>query len=75
MCMAHIHKKIKKGKTYYYVREIKRVNGKPKVVNQVYLGTIQKILSLFRQSTEVGYPQKIDSKRFGALFLAYYGQY
>jgi hypothetical protein len=66
--MAHIHKKTKKGKTYYYIREIKQVNGRPKVVNQVYLGTVEKILSLFRQSKKEDHPWKTDSKRFGAFF-------
>ncbi len=46
--MAHLHKKIKKGRPYYYVREIQRVNGKPTVVNQVYLGSPERILELFR---------------------------
>jgi hypothetical protein len=44
--MAHLHKKIKKGKAFSYVREMARVNGKPKVVSQVYLGTAEKILAL-----------------------------
>lgn len=69
--MAHIHKKLKRGKTYYYIREIKRVNGKPKVVNQVYLGTIEKILASVTQAKEGGAPRQTDSKRFGALFLAH----
>jgi hypothetical protein len=32
--MAHLHKKVKKGRPYYYIREIQRVDGKPKVVSQ-----------------------------------------
>lgn len=44
--MAHIHKKMKNGRPYFYIRETARVNGKPKVVNQVYLGTVEKILSM-----------------------------
>lgn len=71
MCMPHIHKKVKKGKPYYYIREIKRVDGKPKVVNQIYLGTVDKLLTQFGQLKEEGQPTKIDSKRFGALFLAH----
>ena len=41
--MAHLHKKIKKGRPYYYVREIGRVKGKTTVLNQVYLGSPEKI--------------------------------
>lgn len=37
---------MKKGKAYYYVREMARVNGRPKVVNQVYLGSAERILEL-----------------------------
>jgi len=46
--MAHIHKKMKKGRPYYYVREIARVDGKPKVINQVYLGSPDRILEMAR---------------------------
>ena len=44
--MAHIHKKMKKGRPYYYVREIARVDGKPKVINQVYLGSPERMLEM-----------------------------
>ena len=44
--MAHIHKKMKKGRPYYYVRETARVNGKPRVVNQVYLGSPERIMKM-----------------------------
>jgi len=44
--MAHIHKKMKKGRPYYYVRETARVNGKSKVVSQIYLGSAERIVRL-----------------------------
>ena len=67
--MAHIHKKTKNGRCYYYIREMARVHGKPKVVNQVYLGTVERILVL------ASHDKKLDLKRiqvqeFGALWLA-----
>lgn len=43
--MGSIIKKKIKGITYYYYTESKRVNGKPKLVNQKYLGTAEKLLS------------------------------
>ena len=43
--MAHFHIKKKKGRPYLYVREIARVDGKPKVVSQVYIGSPAKVLS------------------------------
>jgi transposase len=42
--MASINKKIKKGHPYYYAMESARVNGKPRIVWQKYLGTIESII-------------------------------
>lgn len=42
--MASITKKIKKGRPYYYAVESKRINGKPRIVWQKYLGTIEAIV-------------------------------
>jgi hypothetical protein len=42
--MAAIIKKTKKGRPYYYAVESKRVNGKPRIVWQKYLGTIDAII-------------------------------
>jgi transposase len=66
--MAHLHKKMKKGRPYYYIREIARVDGKPKVINQIYLGTIERIIELAQGATEKCL--KISVEEFGALFLA-----
>lgn len=66
--MAHLHKKIKKGRPYYYIREMARVDGKPKVVNQVYLGSVERILSMVTE-TQAGL-DKIQVQEFGALWLA-----
>ena len=66
--MAHLHKKMKKGRPYYYIREMARVDGKPKVVNQVYLGSPERILELMSG----GGPSlsRIQAQEFGALWLA-----
>lgn len=66
--MAHLHKKMKKGRPYYYVREIARVDGKPKVVNQVYLGSPERILEMATQGGEqvLG----VQAQEYGALWLA-----
>jgi len=42
--MASIIKKKIKGQTYYYYVESRRIDGKPKLVNQKYLGTAEKLL-------------------------------
>jgi transposase len=44
--MASIIKKTIRGKPYYYARESKRVDGKPKIVWQKYLGTPQQIIDV-----------------------------
>ncbi|MFZ5448870.1 MAG: hypothetical protein ACOZFS_09580 [Thermodesulfobacteriota bacterium] len=41
--MAHLYKKVKKGHEYFYIRETQRVYGKPTTINQVYLGTADKV--------------------------------
>lgn len=43
--MASITKKRINGKTYYYARECKRVNGKPKIVWQKYLGRADDVIA------------------------------
>jgi len=69
--MAHIHKKIKKGRPYYYVRETGRVKGKTKVLSQVYLGSPEKILQMATEAKTSAMPSKIQSQEFGALWLAH----
>lgn len=66
--MAHLHKKIKKGRPYYYIREIQRVNGNPTVVNQVYLGSPERILELFGGQDKSTFTS-LSSKEFGSLFI------
>jgi hypothetical protein len=42
--MATLLKKIIKGRTYYYAVESARVNGKPRLVKQVYLGSLEAMI-------------------------------
>lgn len=49
--MASIIKKVKGGKPYYYIAVSKRVDGKPRIVQQTYLGSVDRILSVFNQKT------------------------
>jgi hypothetical protein len=66
--MAHLHKKMKKGRPYYYIREIARVDGNPKVINQVYLGSPKRMLEM---ATSSGEPcVKVQAQEFGTLWLA-----
>jgi transposase len=59
---------MKSGRPYYYIREIQRVNGKPTVVNQVYLGSPERILELFT-TDQKGTLTSLSSREFGALFI------
>lgn len=66
--MAHFHVKKKRGRPYLYVREIARVDGRPKVVSQVYIGSPEKVAALVKgeRSGEV----RLKVEEFGALFAA-----
>lgn len=68
--MAHLHKKMKKGRPYYYIREIARVNGKPTVVSQIYLGSPERMLKLTTGAGAEDKVTKLKSEEFGALWLA-----
>jgi hypothetical protein len=67
--MAHLHKKMKNGKPYYYVREIARVDGKPKVIKQVYLGPPERLIALIKGDKDKC--SRISVQEFGALWLAH----
>lgn len=66
--MAHFHVKKKNGRPYLYVREIARVDGKPKVVSQTYVGSPEKVATL--ASSCGGGPIKLRVEEFGGPWLA-----
>jgi len=66
--MAHFHIKKKKGRPYLYVREIARVDGKPKVISQTYIGSPERVAELISGPAQEG--QKLKVEEFGALWLA-----
>ncbi len=68
--MAHLHKKVKKGKPYYYVREMARVNGEPKVVDQVYIGTVERMRQMALDDKAGDRVRRLRTQEFGSLFLA-----
>ena len=67
-----INKKVKDYKYYYYV-ESKRINGKPKPVNQKYLGTAEKLLEKVLMAEQPLQERVLysDSAEFGAVTLVY----
>ena len=67
--MATIIKKKVKGNIYYYYVESRRINGKPRIVNQKYLGTAESILERANSgSIEPLYSKILD---FGDVTLLY----
>jgi hypothetical protein len=60
--MPSLTKKILRGKPYYYLRECQRVNGKPKIVSTIYLGTPQSIFDRLLRPQ----PSNLALREFGA---------
>lgn len=55
----------RRGKqTYYYLVESARVDGKPRIVSQEYLGTAEEVVTLL-QGAGAGEPDRTQHKRFG----------
>jgi transposase len=67
--MAHFHVKIKKGRPYLYVREIARVDGKPKVISQIYIGSPEKVAGLLGNNEADVINLQVEE--FGSLWLAH----
>jgi transposase len=71
--MASIISKRVKGHQYYYYVESKRIDGKPKFVNQKYLGTAEKIREKVLLA-EKPFEERVlysDEAEFGASMLLY----
>ena len=64
--MASLVKKIIRGNAYYYARESQRVNGKPKVVRQIYLGRADDIVAKLQLAASAPAPQA-TVRDFGAV--------
>jgi len=71
--MGTIIKKKIKNHSYYYYAESRRVDGKPKLVNQKYLGTAEKVLEK-ALAAEKPLQERVlhsDEADFGAVMLIY----
>jgi transposase len=70
--MASLVKKKKGNRLYYYLVESARVDGKPRIVHQAYLGTAEKLAELIQERT-APVPLSATLREFGlpgALWLA-----
>ena len=73
LLLASIIKKKIKNQIYYYYVESKRVNGKPKLVNQKYLGSAEKLLEKLLLA-EKPFEERVlysDEAEFGSVMLLY----
>lgn len=65
--MASIIKKKSKYSTYYVIAESKRVNGKPRIVKQWYLGTVDKIIQMAEGHPGKDKPREIACQEDGTV--------
>src|SRR5262245_33261912 len=64
--MSSIVGKRQGGKTYYYLVESARVDGKPRIVSQQYLGSCEEVMAKLTGAS-AGEPVRTRHKRFGDL--------
>jgi transposase len=65
--MGSIIAKKKKGQIYYYYVESARVNGKPRIVAQKYLGRAEKIAQSFESTDGLEIPKYSIVQEYGAV--------
>jgi hypothetical protein len=68
--MTHLYKKILKGRTYWYLRETERADGKVRVKWQKYLGTPEAIKERLDAATSASEPVRLITESYGAVFIA-----
>ncbi len=68
--MASIVGKKRGNATYYYLVESARVDGKPRIVSQEYLGTAEELAAAMRGGG-LGLPDRVQHKDFGAVAAAW----
>src|SRR5713226_6116184 len=68
--MASIVGKKRGRATYYYMVESARVDGKPRIVSQEYLGTAEELAAAMRGGG-LGLPDRTRHKQFGAVAAAW----
>ena len=69
--MASLTVKTIKGKKYYYARVCKRVNGKPKVVQTTYLGSLETIIKKIQRPSSIPDVSEVIINEFGATAALY----
>jgi hypothetical protein len=63
--MASLYKKTVNGRPYWYLREMARVDGKPKMVSERYLGSAQDVAAALDAGQAAVTPERTRHLRFG----------
>ena len=63
--MASLYKKVINGRSYWYLREMARVDGKPKMVGERYLGSAVDIEALLDAREDAVRPERTRHLAFG----------
>jgi transposase len=63
--VASLYPKKVNGKTYYYLREMARVDGKPKMISERYLGSAEQIVAALDAREAAALPQRTRHLAFG----------
>src|SRR5664279_4365738 len=63
--MGSLYKKVINGKPYFYLREMARVDGKPKMVSERYLGSAADIVAAMDRAEAGMVPDRTRHLRFG----------
>ena len=69
--MASLYPKKVSGKTYWYLREMARVDGKPKMVSERYLGTAAEIAAAMEARETAALPERTRHLAFGDVAAAW----
>jgi len=64
--MASLTDKIVNGHKYYYARICKRINGKPKIVQTVYLGSVERMIKNARAAQDIPPAAEVFIAELGA---------
>ena len=63
--MASLYPKKVDGKTYWYLREMARVDGKPKMISERYLGTAADVAAAVAGRDAAAMPERTRHLAFG----------
>ena len=69
--MASLYPKKIGGKTYWYLREMARIDGKPKMVSERYLGTAADVAAAMQAREDAALPERTRHLAFGDVAAAW----